>query len=192
VELRKEWKVPASSKIIGLVGRLDPMKDHETFVAAARILAARRTDVHFVCFGEGVEPHHSRISALLRDSGLDDRMQLHPFSHEMPAVYSAFDIATSASAFGEGFSNAIGEAMACGTPCVVTDVGDSRLIVGDTGTTVPIRNPMALASAWEHKLSQIGPLSSDACRLRIVTEFSVDRLVDRTAQALGIVPSPDA
>ena len=78
-------------------------------------------------------------------------------------LQAAFDVATSASAFGEGFSNVIGEAMACSVPCVVTDVGDSRWIVGDTGVVVAPRDPVALAEAWERLLAA-GP--GERSRLR--------------------------
>jgi glycosyltransferase involved in cell wall biosynthesis len=160
------------------------MKDHATFIAAARILAQRRPDIRFACFGEGVEPYQAQILSLLQNSGLGDRLHVHKFSHEMPAVYTALDIATSTSAFGEGFSNVTAEAMACGTPSVVTDVGDSRLIVGETGLVVPPNDPEALAQAWEALLARTGPALSAACRQRVLDEFSVDRLTRSTLRAL--------
>ena len=67
----------------------------------------------------------------------------------MKAVYNAFDIATLASAFGEGFPNAVGEAMACGIPVAATDVGDVRSIAGSSGEVVPPKNPDLLCAAWQ-------------------------------------------
>ena len=103
-------------------------------------------------------------------------------------VYNAFDIACSASAYGEGFSNAVGEAMACGRPCVVTDVGDSARIVGDAGIVVPPDDPVALADAWR----QIrGSVAQEQCamgaraRARIEQEFSEQAMIDATADALA-------
>ena len=141
-----------------------------------------------MCFGHVVEPYGSHVLSLIRESGLGDRLRLQGFSDEMPAVHSALDVATSSSAYGEGFSNTIAEAMACGTPCVVTDVGDSRLIVGDAGEVVPPRNAEALANAWEAILGRTGPSLSTACRQRVVSKFSVEQLTRSTVRALALEP----
>jgi glycosyltransferase involved in cell wall biosynthesis len=112
----------------------------------------------------------------------------------MPAVINAIDIMTSSSAFGEGFSNAIAEAMACGVPCVATDVGDSAFVIGDVGIVVPRENPSALADAWAQLLA-IDPgrwrSMKAAVRQRIESEFAVSRLVERTERALaGLYTAP--
>ena len=75
---------------------------------------------------------------------LEARVHLLGKRQDIPRLTAALDIASS---FGEGLPNVIGEAMACGIPCVVTDVGDSALIVGETGKVVPPRNPAALSVA---------------------------------------------
>jgi glycosyltransferase involved in cell wall biosynthesis len=185
-ELRRSWGVAPDERLIGLVARLDPMKDHGTFLAAAQILARRRPDVRFVCIGDGPEPYKSRVLSGLAHGGLGDRLQFRGFTPEMPAAYSAMDVVTSSSAFGEGFSNVIAEAMACGTPCVVTDVGDSRLIVGDTGSVVPVKDPEAMANAWETLLSQANRSRSAECRQRVVDRFSVENLAEATIRALRL------
>jgi glycosyltransferase involved in cell wall biosynthesis len=97
----------------------------------------------------------------------------------MPKVTSALDIATSSSSYGEGFSNAVGEAMACGIPCVVTDVGDSSYIVGDTGKVVPPKNPEVMAKAWEELLNleqnEREEIGQKACG-RIRKHFSIETI----------------
>ena len=183
---RETWGVCEGQRIIGMAARLDPMKDHGTFAKAAMEVASRHADVRFVCVGEGIDPYRSGALAALRASGLGDVLRWQGFCQDMVAFYNGLDLATSTSAFGEGFSNAIGEAMACGTPCVVTDVGDGAWIVGSTGTVVPPRDPGALAYAWEAALAKTGSDWLTACRRRIAEHFSVDTLVRNTECALGL------
>jgi glycosyltransferase involved in cell wall biosynthesis len=182
--IRSELGVASGAPLIGIVARLDPMKGYDVFLSAARLLASKQTDVQFVCIGDHVEPYRSRVLRLMGESCLKERLSWLGFRSDIQAVYSALDISTSASTFGEGFSNATAEAMACGVPCVVTAVGDSADIVGDTGTVIPPGSPEALAAAWETMLPRLGPELSARCRNRIVEEFSVERLVTRTEQLL--------
>src|SRR5206468_8119467 len=134
----------------------------------------------FVCVGEGKEPDRSNVLRMLRSSGLSDRLQWRGLVQDMSGFYSALTVATCCSRFGEGFSNAIAEAMACGVPCAVTDVGDLPTIVGETGLVVPPENPGALADAWDRLIESAGPEQSAACRARIVSNFGLSTLVDRT------------
>jgi glycosyltransferase involved in cell wall biosynthesis len=97
---------------------------------------------------------------------------------------AALDLLVSSSAYGEGFPNVIGEAMACGVPCVVTDVGDSGLIVGDTGSTVQPRDPDALAMALVEMLNEgrEGLMRrGEAARARVASEFALPQIADRYA-----------
>ena len=99
----------------------------------------------------------------------------------MPRINAVLDIACSSS-WSEGFPNSIGEAMACGVPCVVTCVGDSDYLVGDTGLAVPARNPQALAQAI-CQLIEAGPAArrqlGAAARRRIESEFSLPAIARR-------------
>lgn len=185
--IRQEWGISANEPLIGLVGRIDPMKDHRTFLQAAALLAGQADAVRFVCIGDGPEPYCSRIKALAGNLGLSPRLIWAGPRDDLPSIYNAMDILSSASAFGEGFSNVIGEAMACGVPCVVTDVGDSALIVGDSGMVVPPENPREMARAWQALLKKLhgqkDPVGARA-RERIVASFGVDAMVERTSAAL--------
>ncbi len=104
----------------------------------------------------------------------------------MPAVYSALDIVTSTSS-GEGFSNVIGEAMACGVPCVVTDVGDSAIIVGEIGIIVPPKDPQALADGWRSMLKRLDDKSysiKEMARERIVSHYNNEIFIQKTSKML--------
>lgn len=186
-QLRAEWGVQKGEKLVGLAARLDPMKDHPTFLHAAAILMRTRSDLRFVCVGDGAMAYKKKLHSLAQELGLDQKLIWVGWRGDMPAVYNALDIATSSSAFGEGFSNGVGEAMACGTPCVVTNVGDSAMIVDQTGVVVRPKNPDALAEAWTRilNLSDIEQATLGIkARKRIEQEFTLSRLTTKTEEAL--------
>lgn len=181
VRVRAEWGIPEPKILIGLVGRLDPMKDHPTFLRAAALLYQQRQDVCFVCVGTGAEHYAQEVYQLTRELNLFDQVIWAGACADMPAVYNALDIAVSSS-YGEGFPNVIGEAMACGVPCVVTDVGDSAWIVGDTGWVVPPKNPELLKTAIAQLIDRIQSdgYESKPNRQRVIEQFSVLQLVAQT------------
>jgi glycosyltransferase involved in cell wall biosynthesis len=180
--IRSEWSVGGHEKLIGLVGRLDPMKDHPLFLEAAALLAKNRKDTRFVCVGSGPKAYQVSLQTLARNLGLGERLFWAGPREDMPAVYNALDIAVSSS-YGEGMSNVIAEAMACGVPCVVTNVGDSAWVVGDTGEVVPPKDPVALSNAIERLLDK-RPHTPAQIRLRIVERLSPETLVVNTERAL--------
>lgn len=180
--LRAAWGIAPGAPLIGLVARLDPMKGHADFLAAAARLAGQRAYLRFVCIGEGPRAYREALSGQARRLGIEPALAWLPEQPDLSATYSALDILVSASAFGEGFSNVVAEAMACGVPCVVTDVGDSARIVGEAGVVVPPRDPQALAEGILAMLAR--PSRGDAARARIRENFSVERMVERTQAAL--------
>jgi glycosyltransferase involved in cell wall biosynthesis len=188
--LRHEWGIGESEVLIGLVARLDPVKDHQNFLRAAALLSKLRSNVRFVCIGNGPAAYGHELQALAHGLGLRNPLQWIEAHRDMPAVHNALDLASCTST-SEGFCNAIGEAMACGTPCIVTDVGDSALIVGDPNRVVPPGNPQAMAAAWQRVLHLSGAqraMLSQASRQKIDQEFSLRHLVDKTQSAiLGIL-----
>jgi glycosyltransferase involved in cell wall biosynthesis len=181
--VRSEWGIQDHERVIGIVGRLDPMKDHPTFLQAASLLAQERNHLRFVCVGEGPAEYRDSLHQLTRSLKLTEYVIWSGGRSDMPSVFNALDLLVSSSLFGEGFSNVIAEAMTCGVTCVVTDVGDSRLIVGDTGEVVPPHDPVALMKAIE-KLLDRRPHTPAQIRRRIVEQFSVEKLVVDTEQVL--------
>lgn len=183
--VRAEWGIGADEVLVGLVARIDPLKGHDTFLHAAAILAGQLPRVRFVCVGSGEAAILARMQGLAERLGVAQRVTWAGARRDMTAVYSALDLAVSAS-IGEGFSNVIGEAMAAGVPCIVTDTGDSAWIVGDDALVIPADDASALARAMAQALPRLGAELSATCRGRIAREFGVERLVDRTIDALGL------
>ena len=183
--VRLEFGVAANTFLIGHAGRLDPMKDHPTFLRAAALVCLERNDVRFLCVGGGPQDqdYARRLQALALELGISEKVIWAGTRPDMAAVYSAFDL-FALSSYSEGFPNVIGEAMACGVPCVVTDTGDSALIVGETGITVAPRNAEALAagivSCLERNMTEMGARA----RTRILESFSVERMVRETERAI--------
>ena len=185
LRVRTEWGVAPHECLIGLIGRLDPMKDHPTFLAAAARLGAR-PDVRFVCVGGGEPRYADEMAGLARQFGLADRVIWAGPRADMCPVYNALDIMCSSSS-GEGFPNVIGEAMACGVPCVVTDVGDSAWILDQPALVAPPRDPAALADRMQRLVDDrayAARVGADS-RQRVLREFSVSRLAASTEEALS-------
>jgi glycosyltransferase involved in cell wall biosynthesis len=111
----------------------------------------------------------------------------------VPRLTAALDVACSASAYGEGFPNVLGEAMACGVPCVTTDVGDAAAIVGETGWVVPPRDPRALAAMLGAALA-LSPAARGrrgaAARDRVARQFSQDAFIGRYAALYRALAAP--
>jgi glycosyltransferase involved in cell wall biosynthesis len=180
-EVRKELALEEDATLIGLVARYHPMKDHAGFLRAAALVAREHPSARFALIGRGTREQPA-LQALVAEFGLEDRVFLLGERPDMPRITAALDIACSGSAWGEGFSNAIGEAMACGVPCVVTEVGDSPYLVGQTGLCVPPSQPEALAraicqliSAGPEYRQQLGA----AARRRVEDNFSLPAVVCR-------------
>lgn len=179
--IRRELRIPDEAIVIGLVARFDRQKDHHNFFSAAARAAAERDDLTFVLCGDGIEWTNSELVRMIDRAGVRDRCHLLGPRSDMPRVTAGFDIATSASV-GEGFPNSIGEAMACAVPCVVTDVGDSRFLVGDSGVIVPPRDPDALAGGWL-SLAALDPAGRTArgveARARVARHFDLNDVAAR-------------
>jgi glycosyltransferase involved in cell wall biosynthesis len=154
--VREEWGLAPDIVAIGLPARYHPMKDHANFLGAAARLAASRPEAVFILAGPGINPSNKPLAAAIAAHGLSDRIRLLGNRDDMVRVYSALDIATLSSAFGEGCPNVLVEAMSCGIPCVATDCGDAAEVLGPDGVVVPPRDPQALAAGWE-RLVASGP-----------------------------------
>jgi glycosyltransferase involved in cell wall biosynthesis len=179
--VRRELAVQPSTLLIGCVARKHPVKDHRTFLEAAGLLHRQFPDVRFVLCGDGATPEDADLKNWADAAGVTHACLFLGRRDDIPRVINAFDIATSSST-SEAFPNALAEAMACGVPAVVTNVGDSRSILGETGSIVPPKDPKALAQAWAG-LIQAGPdireRLGEAARRRVQTHFAMPNVVRR-------------
>jgi glycosyltransferase involved in cell wall biosynthesis len=144
--LRSELSVSADTVLVGLIGRYHPVKNHANFLRAAAALKKQYSNVEFVLCGSGITWANSELRQLIEELRLTSSIHLLGTREDMPCVIRALDIVVSAS-HGEGFPNAIGEAMACAVPCVATDVSDVNWIVANAGTVVPKNDPTSMARA---------------------------------------------
>ena len=183
--VRSEMGIGEDTLVVGLVARFHPMKDHSNFLRAAAILGARRRlDIHFLMAGSGVDTNNASLMRLVGDNGLSTRVHLLGERRDIPRLMAALDIGCCSS-WTEASPNVIMEAMACGVPCVSTDVGDVAWVIGQAGRVVPPRDPEALAGAWEAVLTldtdERRRLGAQA-RQRIEELFSLPRMVDAYEQ----------
>lgn len=180
--IRAELGVSEEMKLVGLLARFNPQKDHANFVLAAAGLAKRDPNVQFVLCGWDVTWENEALAGWIDEVGLRERFHVVGRRADTPAIHAALDVVTLSSESGEAFPLVIGEAMATGVPCAVTDIGDSALIVGDLGRVVPPHDPAALANAIGELLA-MGPDErarvSAACRRRIAENFSLSEVAAR-------------
>ncbi|PKN06773.1 MAG: group 1 glycosyl transferase [Deltaproteobacteria bacterium HGW-Deltaproteobacteria-8] len=134
--LRREWGLSQSTPLIGLVARVDPMKGHAVFCRAAAELSRTRPDARFLFCGEGTEPGAAELDALIAQHGLAGSAVRLGRREDMAQVYAALDVLALPS-LGEGFPNAVLEALSCAVPCACLDAGDARAMCGPGGLVAP-------------------------------------------------------
>ncbi|MEX3853247.1 MULTISPECIES: glycosyltransferase [Paraburkholderia] len=175
--LRKALGLDPATKIVGIVGRYDPAKDYGTFINAVARVSAMEPDCRFVMIGRGLDESNRELTAMIDRAGIRDVCRLTGASNDVHLLMSALDVFCLSSR-SEGLPTVVGEAMACGVPCVATDVGDTAALMGETGRLVPSGDPDALAAGIVSLLSldregreQLGKLA----RTRMATRFSIER-----------------
>ncbi len=174
--VRDEFGIDSKDIVVGMMARYDPIKDHVNFFNAAAILAKKKKNIKFLCVGSKVSPDNFEVVDQLSDLGVYDRFYLIGERKDAIRITQSFDVAVNSS-MSEAFANVIGEAMACEVPCVVTDVGDSAYIVGNTGVVVNKADSRGLAEGIEKLVNagieerrRLGRLA----RKRIAQNFSLE------------------
>jgi len=179
-QVRAELGMRQETPIVGLIGRFDPQKNHLGFVEAAGLLHQKMPDVHFLLAGQEVNENNVELMRAVDNAGIGEVAHLLGLRNDMPRLMAALDVLASSSSYGEAFPNVLGEAMACGVPCTVTDVGDSAYIVGETGRVVPPGDMAGLADAMETLLTlssaERASLGQQA-RARVAEHFEIGQVV---------------
>jgi len=181
--VRFELNISEKSLVVGHVARLHPMKDHLIFLRAAADLVLRYPETHYLLSGRNVSMDNDILEQLIPVQARD-RFHLLGERDDVPQLMNAMDIFCLSSAWGEGFPNVLGEAMAIGVPCVATDVGDSALVVGDCGVVVAPRDKKALAAGIESLLSLSATercLLGERAHSRIEDKFTLGEIVEQYA-----------
>lgn len=180
--VRAELGLPADAFVVGIGARFDPQKDHETMLAAwGRLQARGATRAHLLLFGKDLVRENATLAGWINRHGASQVHLLGPRS-DVARLFAGCDASCLSSAYGEGLPNIVAEAMACALPCVVTDVGDSAWVVGDTGFVAPPRDAAALAdglwalvSMTPEKLAALGARA----RRRVETDFDLTAVAAR-------------
>jgi glycosyltransferase involved in cell wall biosynthesis len=179
---RNKLNLTNEENLLGMVGRYDPLKDHLNLVMALNKIIKAGYNIKLILVGKDLDINNRRLINQIKENELLDKIFLMGQRNDISAVMNALDL-NILSSLSEAFPNVLPEAMACGTPCVTTDVGDAALIVGNTGWVVPPKDPLLLANAImqaldEKQLNQHQWLDRKyKCRSRIVDNFCIERMV---------------
>lgn len=179
--LRADLNLPCDSQVIGWVGRFNEDKDVRGFISAAALLGERYPRLRFVMVGKGIDANNDVLDRWLTETGHPQRFMLLGERRDVPVCLGLMDVFCLSSRT-EAFPLVVGEAMASGLPCVVTDVGDAGLLVADTGVVVPKEDACALAQGLASVLD--APVSvrlerGRRAEARIRAHFSMSHILSR-------------
>ena len=180
--IRRELSLSNDVPVLGMVARFDPQKDHETLLKALALLKDRVASFRFLLIGDGMVGGNSKIVSEIESLDLENEIVLMGRRNDIPSIMNALDLHILSSS-SEAFPNVLCEAMACGTPCVTTDVGDAAFIIGNTGWVVPPRTPISLADTIYKSINEMQNVKKSFkkremdARERILDNFSVQMMV---------------
>lgn len=178
--IREEFGIKENTIIVGHVARFDPMKDHASFLKAAVHVSRQINDIKFLVVGREVSPNNSALRGIV-PAELLDRFVFTGERRDVYKIMKAIDV-FCLSSWSEAFPNVLGEAMAAGVPCVTTDVGDSKEIVGNTGVVVPPFDSVSLAEGLLSVIRMSGDRRRElggAARERVKERYSLEKIVQQ-------------
>jgi glycosyltransferase involved in cell wall biosynthesis len=179
--LRSELGLSSEIQIIGYIARHHPQKDHATFFNAANLFLEKKENTHFVLAGDQVDAENPEIQKQMLSSKYSSHFHFLGKRTDIPTITAGLDVATLSSSGGEAFPLSIIEAMACEIPCVATDVGDIKEMIGSIGIIVPSQNPKALSEGWMNILNE-SPVDravvGRAARDRVMNNYTVETMAE--------------
>lgn len=183
--IRARLAIRDDELLIGMIGRFDPLKNHDGFIASMEKVCSKVPDVKILLVGKNIDSSNKKLMQVIETTGLYNKVIALGERNDIPELVAAMDILVCPS-HAEAFPNILGEAMAAATPCVATDVGDCSYIIGNTGYIVPVRNVDALALCIINILTlslakriELGKLA----RERIVSYFEIQSIVSKYEKA---------
>jgi len=186
-DFRNELNIPKNSFVLGHVGSNDPLKDQNTLIEALALIDHKQFNFIAILVGKNLDNDNNDLVSMIKEKGLSERIHLKGIRSDISAIMNGIDL-FMLSSVSEAFPSVLNESMACGTPCVTTDVGDAAIIVGNTGWIVRPKDPIALANAITHAMkenqsnNEIWLKRKDNCRKRIVENFSLEKMVKKYKQ----------
>ncbi len=175
--VRRELGLKENCRAVITVGRWDVQKDYYTLFKSLNVLRGTEIKYKMIMVGANLDCTNDELISLIKRYDLKDKVILLGRRDDIPALLSAADIYISPS-LGESFSNAIGEAMACELPCIVTDVGDSKIIVGDTGTVVPVKDYKKMACEMLNHINRPDLSRNTTARKKIMDNYEIKRVTE--------------
>jgi glycosyltransferase involved in cell wall biosynthesis len=180
--IRDEFRAPLETFLIGAIARWHPQKGIPILLEAVRIVHDSGVPLRCLLVGRGLDSSNSALSKLISDTGCANFVQAIGERSDVVRIARGLDLHVLSSIGSEAFPNVVAETMLSGTPNVVTDVGDSAMMVEDTGWIVPPGDPLQLAAAIEQAWHEL-KLHPDSWhrrrksgRHRIVANFTLNRM----------------
>ncbi len=181
INFKKIIRIKENTPLIGNVARYDPQKDHLNLLNALSLI--RLKNINFFCVLVGLNINKKNISLVsdIKRLNLSKHIKLLGQNDNISQVMNGLDLHVLSSSYGEGFPNVVAESMACGTPCIVTDIGDSAYVIGKTGWIVPPKSSIKLARAIEKALIEKDTIKwnkrCNKARLRVKENFSIGNMI---------------
>lgn len=189
-DIRLKLQCEKDEFLIGMFARFDPQKDHQTLIKGAGIFFRKVLNAKLILCGDGLTYENKVLKKWIEQEGIKEKVVLLGRRDDIQDICKILDIFTLSSSFGEAFPLVVGEAMLTEVPCVVTDVGDSSSLVGDTGSVVPPVSPQALADAWLLLYEMDSVKRKDlgkAARRRIENNFELEKICKKYNDIYEIV-----